>query len=88
MKNILNQLVAIIALTAFAMPAIAAEATKGTKSYQARTEKSAEAPAAATEEPKAEDAANITPAAGDTQDADAADQGKRWKEEMRLPRKN
>jgi|GEM_PF-6450130 len=87
MKNVLKQMVAVAALVAFAIPAIAAETTKGTKSYQARNEKPAEAPAA-TEEPKAEDAANITPAAGDTQDEQKADQGKRWKEEMRLPRKN
>lgn len=79
-------MVAILAVSA--MPAIAADTTKGTKSYQSRAEKPADMPAATPEEPKAEDAANIAPAAGDTQDAEPADQGKRWKEEMRLPRKN
>ena len=88
MKIVLKQLVVLMALVMIASPAIAAETTKGTKSYQSRAEKPTEAPAATTEEPKAEDAANIAPAAGDTQDAEATNEGKRWKEEMRLPRKN
>jgi hypothetical protein len=86
MKNVIKQLVVIIALGLFAGPAIAAETTKGTKSYQARADKPAEAASAA--EPKAEEAANIAPAAGETQDVESAEEGKSWKEDMRLPRKN
>lgn len=85
----MKYLVVFIALGLFAAPAIAAETTKGTKSYQSRSEKPAEAPAATTDGPKAEEAAKIAPAAGDTQDAEKpAEEGKSWRENMKLPRKN
>jgi hypothetical protein len=88
MKNIVKQLVIFFALGLFIAPVMAAETTKGTKSYQAQAEKTAETAVITPEEPKAEDAAKIAPAAGEAQDAEPAEQGKSWKEEMRLPRKN
>lgn len=79
----------LIALGMFAAPVLAAETTKGAKSYQSRSEKLPEAPAATTDGQKAEDAANIAPAAGDAETAEkSAGEGKSWREEMRLPRKN
>jgi len=71
-----------------ATPAMAASPTKGTKSYQAAKSDEAQQPAdvAAAETPA--DPSKIEPAAGDTADAGAtSDEGKSFKEEIRLPRK-
>lgn len=74
-----------LALT-LAFPAIAAErVTKGTKSYQAAKSKTGQSFETAKEEPA--DVANIEPAAGGDIDAPKAE-GKNFKEEIRLPRKN
>lgn len=78
-------LFAALTLT-LALPAIAAERpTKGTKSYQAAKTQSDQTFETAKEEPA--DVTNIEPAAGGDIDAPKTE-GKSFKEEMRLPRKN
>ena len=78
-------LFAALTLT-LAFPAIAAERlTKGTKSYQAAKSKTEQTFEAAKEEQV--DVTNIEPAAGGDMDAPKPE-GKSFKEEMRLPRKN
>ena len=86
MKSLIKQMVAVAVLAVFAMPAMAASPTKGTKSYQAA--KSEEAPQPAASEAPA-DPSKVEPAAGDTAEVNAAqnDKGKSFVEEIRLPRK-
>jgi hypothetical protein len=81
MKSITKQLLIAAAAVLVAAPAVAAEVTKGTKSYQTRTEKPADVASAATPE----DVADIAPAAGDTDTTIKKE--KSLKEEIRLPRK-
>jgi hypothetical protein len=78
-------LFAALSLT-LAFPASAAERpTKGTKSYQAAKTDSEQSFETAKEEPV--DVSDIEPAAGGDMDMPQSE-GKSFKEEMRLPRKN
>lgn len=83
MKSIAKQLLIAVALIAVAAPAFAAELTKGSKSYQTRTEKPADTVASSAQP---EDVTQIAPAAGDTQTTETKTE-KSLKEEIRLPRK-
>ena len=83
-------LVASLALVVIS-PAIANDGvTKGSKSYQSRPAANAEQPTAkAPQAQSAEDVAAVAPAAGDQMDTGKpADQGKTFREDMGLPRKN
>lgn len=82
MKNIFKQILIAVALVAVAAPAFAAELTKGSKSYQTRTEKPADTVATSAQP---EDVTQIAPAAGDAEVQTKA--AKSLKEEIRLPRK-
>lgn len=88
MKNVLKQSVTVTALCLMVSPVLAGEMTKGTKSYQSRTNQTEQTMANAPEEMTAEDVANMAPAAGDTMDAPEKDTQKSLREDMRLPRKN
>lgn len=78
---------AVVAVGSVSSPAIGAELTKGTKSYQ-KKDFSAEAAAPQTQDGMSapEDVANIAPAAG--AEDPQTDARKSFKEDMRLPRKN
>jgi hypothetical protein len=84
MKNITKQALMVVALATLAAPSFAADVNKGTKSYQARSEKTDQAPA---NTDSAEDVSKIAPAAGDQATAEDSSE-KSFKEELRLPRKN
>lgn len=92
MKLVVKQAVMAAALLIVTAPAFAGEAhmpTKGTKSYQtAHTQvpEQTDITADAADTAKPEDVQNISPAAGATDEP--AENGKSFKEEMRLPRKN
>ena len=88
MKNILQQTISLFLLCVLAVPAVAGEMTKGTKTYQARSQQTKETVAKAPEMQTPEDMAAVAPAAGDTIDAPEKDTTKSMREEMRLPRKN
>ena len=83
MNSVAKQTVIAVLALVIATPVMAAEINKGTKSYQTRTEKSAEQVNAAAETPA--DVADIAPAAGATEEQVKQ---KAFKEELRLPRKN
>lgn len=87
MKSVTKQIVTLVLAMVVAAPAFAAEINKGTKSYQkkdtAQTASATEIPADA----KAGDVADIAPAAGATEQQEMKE-GKSFKEELRLPRKN
>ena len=82
MKSIAKQLLIAVSLVAVAAPAFAAELTKGSKSYQTRTEKPSDTVATSAQP---EDVTQIAPAAGDTEQD--VEKEKSLKEEIRLPRK-
>lgn len=86
MKNIAKQAVMVLALAMLTAPSFAAEITKGTKSYQTRSDKSEDQTAVTTEK-QPEDVSKIAPAAGDQEPVENAKE-KSFKEELRLPRKN
>lgn len=88
MKNVSKQMLAMMALCLMASPVVAGEMTKGTKSYQSRTNQTEQTMANTPEEMSAEDVANMAPAAGDTMDAPENDTQKSLREDMRLPRKH
>jgi uncharacterized protein (UPF0333 family) len=87
MKNLMKYTLIVLLAASVAAPVMAAETTKGTKSYQARAEKP-DADAANAQTPEtAQDMQDIAPAAG-AEDESAPAEKNGLRDDMRLPRKN
>lgn len=94
MKTVIKSIVISSLLAALAVPAVAADINKGSKSYQSRSvQKEDQADVPADQAALQDDAAaakleNIAPAAGAEEDAPVSTKKKSLTEEIRLPRKN